>query len=730
MHAETATETWHHLDGQRKRQRRRMHLTAIMGVLSMIAVLANPVGAQDAPPNLEVDNPVLVESGPIVGSTNGMFFDPENNLWVASAFGASITKVDPQSGEILDQLGPDDGVQFPDDLTFGPDGSLYWTDIILGAVFKRTPENVVIPIVEPGGLANANPITISDDGTRLFAAGCYGELLDLVEIDPVNGGIVNTIIEAHPGCASNALDFLDGEVFSPRPFEGRVVRVDVETGEEENVTVDWAAPIAVKFNAAGELHAASQGTGEVVRIDLTNPDPTGNRTVLATFPVGWIDNIAFDANDRLFVSSASDGTIVEVLEDGSIREVVPGLFSLPLGLAVIGDDLFTANGQQLLQFDKRTGETQQVTRSVAGLGPLPFLLGLSTFGDQLVGLDGFFGQVAVIDPETAAVTQSIPFAAPFDAIGFGDDLIVSDFALGEVVRLSGPNFEDRETLVGDGLYLGLAGDDNDIYVTSFATGEILQLIDDGEALAEPVVVTSDLAGPEGLTLHNRGQALVVFEGLSGTVTQIDLASGETSTVGAGLDVQPPNVIAPWGFLNDVVSDGEAIYAAADGSNTIHRWETCNGLTETQAATAGYNIIDRSDANSQQTIIGTSGNDWILGSGQADIIHGGNGADAICSGSGGDTVFGGRGQDVIDTGDGPDWANGGAGRDVVIGGSGADFLRGARGADTLDGGAGDDELRGNRGNDTLIGGLGADDLRGGRAADVCVDATSEDQTRSC
>ena len=321
----------------------------------------------------------------------------------------------------------------------------------------------------------------------------------------------------------------------------------------------------------------------------------------------------------------------------------------------------------LPQFDKRTGETEQITRSVAGFGPLPFLLGLSQVGDQLLGIDGFFGQIAVIDPESASIAQSIPFPSAFDAIGFGDDLIVSDFALGEVVRLSGPDFTTSETLVGEGLYLGLAGDESNAFVTSFPTGEVLQLIDDGELLSEPTVVASDLAGPEGLTLHNGGQALVVFEGTSGTVTQIDLATGEKSTVGTGLEVLPPNPIAPWGFANDVVSDGEAIYAAADGSNVIHRWETCAGMTEAQAAAAGYHTDDRSGATTRQVISGTNGSDWIIGSEQADLIRARRGADAICSRSGDDTAFGGRGHDYIDTGLGLDWANGQAGRDVLIGG---------------------------------------------------------------
>lgn len=729
MESQRTTGPAHPQKTRAHRSRAGMSLVALISLLA--AVLAvTPAASGSAMLQADPENPVLVESGPIVGSTNGMFFDGDGNLWVASVFGQKISKIDSETGTILEQWGQAEGVFFPDDLTVGPDGSVYWTDIIFGAVYKRALTGATIPLVEPGGLQNANPITISEDGTRLFAAGCYGEVLDLAEIDPVNGGIVSTIIDDHPGCASNAMDFVDGAIWSPRPFEGRVVRVDVETGEETNVTVDWAAPIAVKFNSAGELHAGSQGTGEVVRIDHTNPDPTANRTVLATFPIGWIDNLAFDADDRLFVSSATDGAIVEILEDGSIREVVPGQYSLPLGLGVIGDDIYSANGQQLLQFDKRTGETKQITQSVAGLGPLPFLLGLSAWGDQLVGLDAFFGQVAIVDPVAGAVVASTSAGAPADALGFDGDLLVSDYGTGEVFRLNGSNLDERETVATVALPLGLAGDDNDAYVTSFATGQVLQIIDDGNVLTEPIVIASDLAGPEGLTMHNRGRSLVVFEGVTGVLTQIDLATGETSVVATGLTVQPGNPVFPFGFFNDVVSDGEALFAAADGSNLIHRWETCAGMTEAQAIAAGYAVDDRSQATSGQTIVGTSGDDWIIGSEHSDRISGLGGHDAICSRSSRDVVNAGSGHDVVDAGRGRDVVNGAAGRDLLLGNRGADLLRGGGGSDTLDGGPGNDRLRGNRGNDTLIGGPGSDAMRGGPGRDVCVDATSEDRPRSC
>ena len=117
---------------------------------------------------------VLVEGAPLVGGSNGMYFDADNNLYVAQVWGRSISKLDPETGEILEKLGPADSVFLPDDVTVGPDGTLFWTDPGVGTVFARRPGGPSVPLYPLGAYPSANPLTLSDDGTRLFFAQCYG----------------------------------------------------------------------------------------------------------------------------------------------------------------------------------------------------------------------------------------------------------------------------------------------------------------------------------------------------------------------------------------------------------------------------------------------------------------------------------------------------------------------------------------------------------------------------
>ncbi len=96
---------------------------------------------------------------------NGIIFDAQDRLHIASVAGREIVVMDQESGEILDRIGPDRGVEGPDDLIFAADGTLYWTSILTGEVGRLSPDGEKSgQSVSPG----VNPITVSDDG-RLFS---------------------------------------------------------------------------------------------------------------------------------------------------------------------------------------------------------------------------------------------------------------------------------------------------------------------------------------------------------------------------------------------------------------------------------------------------------------------------------------------------------------------------------------------------------------------------------
>ena len=106
----------------------------------------------------------------------------------------------------------------------------------------------------------------------------------------------------------------------------------------------------------------------------------------------------------------------------------------------------------------------------------------------------------------------------------------------------------------------------------------------------------------------------------------------------------------------------------------------------------------------------SGNDFVRGSGAAELINGNSGRDTLIGGCGNDTIRGGQDFDIIYGECGNDILSGDRDDDYAYGGTGNDFVRG---------GKGNDALVGESGNDTLIGDAGIDRLWGGEGTDLFV-----------
>ena len=543
---------------------------AIRVVISVAASFA--LVAAGAVPALGADHRerVLVQGAPLVGGSNGMFFDADNNLYVAQVWGRSISKLDPETGEILTKLGPADSVFLPDDVTVGPDGTLFWTDPGVGTVFARRPGGPSVPLYSLGAYPSANPLTLSDDGTRLFFAQCYGAGSNGIYQLDFTTWATTPILQGIPGCASNAMDYRAGALYSPRPFEGRVVRVDLATKAVTDVTTGWGVPIAVKFDSQGNLYAANQGNGELVRIDLANPDKARNREVVATLPVGWLDNLAFDKDDRLYISSGSEATVLEVLPGGGFRTVSQGGMSAAMGLTVVDGTVYTVQPGALYGYDARTGAQRSTVRSVFGVGPLASPTSISAWGDRLVLMSILSGVLMVWDPVAQVPTVVTSFAQPGDATPFRDDLIVTEAATGNVVRASGAGLALREVIATIPGAVGLASTDDDVYVGNAVAGTVLQVIADGQVLADPVTVASGFMSPEGLDLRSNGNKLLVVDGAARTLTEVNLVSGRMKALATDLGFLPGMPGQPLGFLNNVEVHKGFLYVNADAANVILR----------------------------------------------------------------------------------------------------------------------------------------------------------------
>jgi Ca2+-binding RTX toxin-like protein len=130
------------------------------------------------------------------------------------------------------------------------------------------------------------------------------------------------------------------------------------------------------------------------------------------------------------------------------------------------------------------------------------------------------------------------------------------------------------------------------------------------------------------------------------------------------------------------------------------------------------------------LLGGNGNDIFVGGGGADVLNGGNGFDTVDYSSSAaaisislDGAFSGGGDAAGDQLIFIEAVIGTAGNDLIVGANAAETLTGGDGADTLSGGAGADILLGGNGDDSLTGGADADIIDGGAGYDSASYATS-------
>ena len=525
--------------------------------------------------------------GAAIQSSNGVRVGPNGHLYIASVSGQEIVVMNKYSGKIVNRLGAEVGILCPDDLVFGPDGSLYWTDIQIGEVGRLAPDGKVTKQFVALGV---NPITFSPEGRLFVALDFQGD--GLFELDPnlVNPPrpiVMATSENPLPLGFLNSFDFgPDGQLYGPLYAAGLVVRVAVGNPGDPVSTDPFADgivhvvadgfkdPVAAKFGPDSLLYVLDQ-TGEVFKIDVR----TGEKR-LFTFIEPGLDNLIFDQDGTLYVTSTDQGSVFKVFPSGFFRTIRRGGMILPQGLAVIKDAhgrdaLFEADLFRLRKFDVRTGRQKGSYRAaIVPEGPQSLVLpmNLSADGENLIVTSWFSGAVQVWNPERGVIENYDDFEGPIDAVRFKDDILVSDLQLGGVLWASSQAMVlpiDNATVFAPG---GMATDGESVWVADWASGLVWQIDFNQKVPSTPFVVASGLKNPEGLAFYENGKLIVVETGAK-RLSGIDLQTGTINTIVEGLELSGPALPgAPpmWYFDGVAVGGSGDVYIADNGKNVILR----------------------------------------------------------------------------------------------------------------------------------------------------------------
>ena len=550
-----------------------IYVAALAMLTALTAAAAASAGPGSRGTSADYQMKVFARGAAIHGA-NGLAVDASGRLLVASVFGGELVALDSRTGQVLDRLGHETGVDGPDDVAVGPDGSIYWTDIILGEVGRLAPNGQVTKqFVAPG----MNPIAFTEDGRLFVGQAFFGD--GLYELDPGLAQPPRVVItDSHvPPFLSqlNGFDFgPDGMLYAPQPFLGKIVRIDPESGAMEVVTDAFATrpPTSVEFDSRGALYA-SLIDGEIVRVDPN----TGEFEPFTRIREAVLDNMAFDARDRLFVSDSDDGAVYAVAPGGGVRTLSPGGLILPGGVAVMEDasgreSVFVADVWSLAQLDERSGALVDVDRQSRAGGGIVESWSVAPDGGNVILTSWMSNAVQIWDPLAGVpVEVFMDFAVPLNALRFQGDLVVAELGTGTVAR---KDETGTKSVIAGGLFVptGLAATDDDLWVADWATGIVWRIVADGAVLPTPQFIAGGLSFPEGMAVDRDGSLLVVESG-AGRLSRIDPSTGQVTTVADGLEVAvqgsagaPPT----WALSSVAVGRKGTIFVTGDLANVVYR----------------------------------------------------------------------------------------------------------------------------------------------------------------
>jgi gluconolactonase len=226
------------------------------------------------------------------GGPNGSRFGPGGDLFIADCVRKAILRFSTATAGETVYADHCDGqpCHGPNDLCFGPDGTLYFTDPAgsslaerIGAVYAVAPDGSVARIAT--GLAFPNGLMVTPDGATLVVAETFTGVLHRYSLDPVRRyRELEPLAMLHPAA-------------------------------EGDSPTSAAGPDGMAFGADGNLYVAHYGSGYV---QVVAPDGA----IVTSLPAGGPHptNVAF-WQDSLFVTQGTSGSLYRL--DIGVREQPP-----------------------------------------------------------------------------------------------------------------------------------------------------------------------------------------------------------------------------------------------------------------------------------------------------------------------------------------------------------------------------------------------------------------------
>ncbi|WP_151638476.1 SMP-30/gluconolactonase/LRE family protein [Noviherbaspirillum aerium] len=507
--------------------------------------------------------PEIVVAPSSFKGVHGLAIDASDRLLAGSVIGNAMYTVDRTTGKTSVFIPPYEGQA--DDIAVGPKGELAWTSYLQGVLRYRESDSAPIRVLAKD-LPGINSLDFNRKTGKLYASQVFlGDAL--YEID-ISGQQAPRLIRKDMGGFNGFEVGQDGWLYGPLWFKGQVAKINPDTGELVVIASGFQVPAAANFDSKGNLYVVDTKAGELVRVDISN----GNKAVVARLKTS-LDNLAIDKQDRIYVSNMADNSIEQVdPATGTSRYITRGDLAAPAGLKISDDGktLYVADTFAFRTVDTQTGKVTDIRRMQEG--DLEYPLGVGASQKSLLLTSYSTGSLQILDRSGMATKAMLHgFSAPSDAVEMHDGtILVSDLALGSIIRLSGTNYSDRATVV-DGL-IGpvqmITGRNGDVYVTE-AAGKLTRISTKDWSKK---TVADGLTLPEGLAETANGR-FIVAEAALGKLTEINPVDGSKRTIAENLPIgfEPGPGMPPTNIPTGVAVDaGGNIYFTADRNNAIYR----------------------------------------------------------------------------------------------------------------------------------------------------------------